>query len=89
MGYPWCPGKATWDREAVSIFNILKVAAETGSLWQAGGIADQPHWFVDLLAWFLPSYNDLKFNSRARSILGDGKVSDVLGSSSPKPARRG
>lgn len=70
--FSFCPGKATWDRSATSTFRLLVVCAETGSLYSEGGIGDQPDWFIELLGWFLPRYNDLKFISRARFILGDG-----------------
>jgi len=71
--FGFCPGKATWDRSTVSLYRLLIICAETGALYNSGGISDQPEWFVELLGWFLPRYNDLRFNSRAKSILGDGK----------------
>lgn len=71
--YGFCPGKATWDSEATGMVGMLRVAAETGMMLEAGGIADQPDWWIDLLSWFLPSYDQHKFASRVRSVLGDGK----------------
>jgi hypothetical protein len=81
--FGFCPGKATWPGYDSEVFKILIVCAETGSLWETGGISQQPVWLIDLLAWFLPRYNDLRFNNRARAILGDGK--DVK---PPKPSGR-
>lgn len=75
QGFPWCPGKATWDSHSVTTFRTMVVSAETGALYGEGGIGDQPSWFVSLLSWFLPRYNDLKFNARAMSILGDDSSS--------------
>lgn len=37
---------------------------------EAGGIADQADWWVDLLSWFLPVYDMAKFASRVRQVLG-------------------
>jgi hypothetical protein len=71
--YPFCPGKATWDSSAVNLFQALVICAETGSQIEGGGIWNQPSWWIDMAAEFLPRYNDLRFNSRARAILGDGK----------------
>jgi hypothetical protein len=51
----------------------MVVAAEQKSLLVAGGISDQPAWFVSMLSWFIPAYDTLKFASRARMILGDEK----------------
>ena len=71
--YGFCPGKATWDSKAVLMFKAFIVCAETGAHWQDGGIASQPFWWVDLVSELLPRYHELRFNSRARAILGDGK----------------
>ena len=75
--FPFCPGKATWDAEAVSAYRLLLVVAETGSLYESGGIANQPSWLIDMLSWFLPRYNDLKFFSRARAVLGSGEANAI------------
>lgn len=72
--FGFCPAKATWDREIMSIFKIAVIAAETGSQYSVGGLEDQPAWWIDLLSWFIPRYNDLKFRSRVRSVVGDGKT---------------
>ena len=80
--FSFCPGKATWSHETVSLYQSLKLSSESGSMWISGGIADQPYWWVDLLAWFLPRYNDLRFSGRIRSFLGDdpGKmIGSLLG----------
>lgn len=79
MPFGFCPGKASWDYAAVRVFRMLVVCSETGSMYDNGGVSDQPDWFVDLLGWFLPRYNDLRFYSRAKSILGDGKASKPVG----------
>lgn len=73
--YDFCPGKATWDNEAVSIYKMLVISAESGIMLETGSLLEQPDWWVDLLSWFLPLYSDNKFYSRARAILGDGKAS--------------
>lgn len=71
--YGFCPGKATWDRETTFLYQALVVSAETGIMIEQGSLLEQPEWWVDLLAWFLPAYSDQRFYSRARAILGDGK----------------
>jgi hypothetical protein len=70
--FGFCPAKATWDPGTQELYKMLLVAAETGALYYDGGIADQPYWFIDLLAWFLPRYDSIKFEGKARSVLGDG-----------------
>lgn len=69
--YNFCPGKATWDTTATSLFKMLIIAAETGTMIDEGGLFDQPQSWIDLLADFLPRYDDQKFFTRARSILGE------------------
>lgn len=71
--YGFCPGKATWDPMAASIFKGLIITAYTGRLEAEGGIDDQDQDYIDILSWFLPAYDEIKFYSRAQAILGDGK----------------
>jgi hypothetical protein len=73
--YGFCPGKVTWDHEAANLFEILVVAVEQKKLLVSGGIADQPGWFINMLAWFGPAYDQHKFISRAKMVLGDDKTS--------------
>lgn len=72
--YGFCPAKATWDHEITNMFRVLLIAAETGCMINTGGIAEQPEWWIDLLAWFLPRYNNAKFFGRVQAIVGDGKA---------------
>lgn len=73
MQYGFCPGKASWDPEAGALYEMLVITAHTGTMWDDGGVSDQPEWFVSILAWFLPMYDRVRFFSRAKAILGDGK----------------
>lgn len=77
---PWgfCPGKATWDHEARSIFDLLLISAQTGALLVPGGLLDQPTWFIDLLGWFLPVYDDLIFSIKAERVLGSPKAQSMI-----------
>lgn len=70
--YGFCPAKATWDHEAISLYEIMTVATEQKALLNSGGIADQPGWFISMLSWFGPAYDRQKFVSRAKMVLGDG-----------------
>jgi len=76
--YGFCPGKVTWDHEAMNIFEIMVTSVEMKKLLVSGGIADQPGWFVSLLTWFAPLYDTAKFASRVKMVLGD---SDSAGKS--------
>lgn len=69
--FSFCPGKATWDSSVVAVYNSLVISAETGCMWNEGGLSEQPQWFMDLLSLFIVRYNDHKFWSRARAILGE------------------
>lgn len=71
--YGFCPGKATWDAEAVNLYRLLIVAAETGTMLDKGSLSEQPGYWIELLAWFIPFYSNQKFVSRARMILGNDK----------------
>jgi hypothetical protein len=70
--FGFCPGKATWDPEAVSLYRLLMISAQTGAMLDKGSLADQADYWIELLAWFLPFYDHHKFVSRAKMILGDG-----------------
>lgn len=74
--YGFCPGKATWDREAVDLYRLLIVAAETGTMLDDGSLSAQSHDWIELLAWFLPFYDHQKFVSRVKLVLGDGASKD-------------
>lgn len=76
--YPFCPGKATWDVELLSIFRLLILAAETGNIClNSGGICEQPDWWIDSVSWFVPRYKQIQFVQRVKMIVGDGKVSSA------------
>ena len=73
MTYGFCPAKSTWDHETKNVFNLLMLTAETGVMYRSGGLTDQPEWYLDLLEFFIPLYDKIKFTSKARMILGDPK----------------
>jgi hypothetical protein len=77
-GFSFCPGKATWDREAVSLYRLLIVAAETGTMLDNGSLSDQSDLWIELLAWFIPFYEQQKFVSRVKLVLGDGSSKEAL-----------
>lgn len=87
--FSFCPAKATWDKEAVALYRSLKIAAESGTMWVGGGIADQPDWWIELLSWFLPRYNDLRFSGRVRGFLGSEQGQAVKGMVQPKLQGKG
>lgn len=74
--YGFCPGKSTWDPEALAIYQALVVTAETGIMLEDGPLSQQPDWWIDLLSWFLPHYSDKRFWSRASAILGEKSVAE-------------
>lgn len=82
--FGFCPAKATRDQEAIGLFELMVVACQQQVLLVAGGLAEQPGWFVQLLSWFGPSYDTMRFMSRAKMILGD----DDKGSRTPAPQKK-
>lgn len=64
------------------------IAVEQKTLLVQGGLADQPGWFIKLLAWFGPAYDLQKFISRARMVLGDGEKTQAVGQGSRPSAVR-
>jgi hypothetical protein len=85
--YNFCPGRATRDFEAVSLYNAIMLTAETGALWEDGGISSQPAWYMDLVSAYVPLYNELRFSSRARMVLGDGKKQGATDGNIKRPAK--
>ncbi len=83
FNHGFCPAKATWDEEAVRLYRLLVLAADTGRLWEAGELRDQPEWWVDLAGWFIPLLHEVRFSSRARSFLG-GKDATAAGATKGK-----
>jgi hypothetical protein len=75
--YNFCPGKAQWDEEAKAIYRLLIISAETGTMLQAGGLEEQPEWWIELLSFFLVRYDQTKFYSRASAILGDPNTKTI------------
>ena len=71
--YGFCPAKATWDYDTVQKFRLLIVTADTGALLEEGPILEQPAWYMELLGWFLPLYDQIKWNSKMRGLFGNGK----------------
>lgn len=71
--FGFCPAKASRNPMALLNFKALMVCFQTGLHWQIGGISEQPEWWIDLVYWFTSRYDDLRFYSRAKAILGDGK----------------
>lgn len=72
--FGFCPAKATWDPEVTQLYRLCQISYETGTMWEPGGLKEQPDWFIELLSWFISVYDNTKFYSRARAILGDGKT---------------
>ena len=70
--YGFCPAKATWDSELHALMRLLVITAESGVMIEHGGLNDQPEWWIEILAWFLPLYDNVKFYSRAMSVIGEG-----------------
>lgn len=71
--FGFCPAKAKWDFRLIDLYHMLTICAETGQMPFPGSVVDQPFWVVDLLSWFLPKYDMLRFTAKAEMILGDGK----------------
>lgn len=71
--YGFCPAKASWDHEVRALYEILLVSSETGQMLYDGGIANQPAWFIETLAWFAPVYDNLKFSTRFSGLFGSSK----------------
>lgn len=78
--YGFCPAKATWDPQLTRTFQLLLIAAETGAMIEAGGLRDQPSWWIEQVAWFVSKYDSVKFASRMKSVLGDGTVQKAVSS---------
>lgn len=85
--YGFCPAKATWDHRAIEFFKKLVLISEMKALPKTGGIDDQDSDIIEILAWFLPKYDLLKFLQKAEMILGG--ESDSKRDKMPKqPAKR-
>ena len=69
--FGFCPAKASWDPEAMGLFRILVLSSETGTMYETGGLASQPEWFIDIASWFIPLYKQRKLATIARAFLGD------------------
>lgn len=68
LTFGFCPAKATWDTEAVSLFQLLVTCTETGAMLESGGLNEQPYWWIELVSWFAPMYNERRFANRVRAI---------------------
>lgn len=57
------------------VLSLLTLSMEVQCLYNEGGIIDQPPWFIELLSYFAPIYDKLKFISKAKMVLGDSSTS--------------
>jgi len=73
MLYNFCPGKATWDIGLANTFQQLLIISELKQFPNGKPLNDQDDWFADLVAWFLPAYDLMKFVKKADMILGSSK----------------
>lgn len=75
--YGFCPAKVLRDDiETTELFKTFVLSTETGQLPYGGSILKQPYWVVDILSWFIPIYNKLKWISNAKMILSTDKKKD-------------
>jgi hypothetical protein len=75
--FGFCPGKATWDAVAVSLYRMLVVSFEYKTLPYPGSVTEQPSWVIELLGMFASRYDGAKFSMRAKMILGDSSNGSV------------
>lgn len=74
--YGFCPSKATREPYLHRLMRVLMIASETGAMLKQGAQEDQPEWFIELLGWFIPRYDSVKFMSKASSIVGRSAKND-------------
>lgn len=86
--YGFCPAKVLREQDTVQLFHVLLISAETGQMLYNGGIIDQPEWFIDLLGWFIPAYDQMKFGAKADMILGGDGTSASKIPNKVNPRRR-
>jgi hypothetical protein len=77
--YGFCPAKSTWDHALVNWYNILVIVAETGQIPDGKPLVEQDAEFIEVLAWFLPRYQQLRFAQNAEIILGGSETSKKVG----------
>ena len=58
--FGFCPAKATWDEKAMRVFEMMRTCLTTKTLWEEGGLGDQPSWFYDIYKDFAPTYQSFK-----------------------------
>jgi len=78
--YGFCPAKARWDQRAMSLFAELSLCRDQKIMPVAGGLIDQPGWFVEMMSWFGPLYDRAKAAAFLQMVLG-GKKSKGSGGS--------
>lgn len=58
LSYTFCPGKATWFEEILSLFRQCRVAMETGIMPKEGSFEDQDTLFCDVFPAFVERWKD-------------------------------
>ena len=71
-GFGFCPGKATWDVDAAELYKMLELTYHLKMLPYQGNLMDQPSWFVDVLHWFVVTYDEMKVMTRQQKLWGGG-----------------
>jgi len=92
--YPFCPGKVNRDYSAVELFRYLTLIAETKALPKAGGILDQDDDIIEHMSWFLPMYDQMKWQTRMDALFGNIEKKENMPKTQPsrrnvKPTPKG
>lgn len=87
-GFGFCPSKvARDDIETLIQFKELIMISEFKVLPYSGGLYEQDSELIDLLTWFFPSYELMRFAQKAVMILGDGSETSKT-TSKPRSSRK-
>jgi hypothetical protein len=73
--YGFCPAKVTWDDSVLWWYRMLTVCAETNQLPNGEPVVYQSVEWIELLSWFLPVYDQMKFKRNLEMIFGSGENS--------------
>ncbi len=60
--FAFCPGKATWYEEIITLYDDCRVALETGILPKGGALEDQDPLFLEAFPAFVQAWRERSYD---------------------------
>lgn len=87
-GFGFCPGKATWSKEASELMGLVELTYITRTLFYPGSISEQPSWYIELIKDMLPLYEGHRSAQKHNAMWGGSSKDKPKQGSAKTPGKR-